>query len=55
MYKRTLEPRSDRIKQLPPISYNENDIRYDLLMCAQSFVSKIPNSYEEIKTKEDKI
>lgn len=29
------EPRrSDRIKQYPPISYNENDTQYDLLMCA---------------------
>ncbi|CAK9797987.1 Copia protein, partial [Anthophora quadrimaculata] len=40
------EPRrSDRVKQRPPISYNESDTQYDLLMCAQSFINKIPNSY----------
>ncbi|CAK9796582.1 Copia protein [Anthophora quadrimaculata] len=50
------EPRrSDRVKQRPPISYNESDTQYDLLMCAQSFINKIPNSYEEIKKNENKL
>lgn len=34
--KKEFEPgRSDRIKQLPPILYDERDIQYDLV-CAQS-------------------
>lgn len=36
--KKEFEPgRSDRIKQLPPISYGERDIQYDLV-CAQSLL-----------------
>ncbi|CAK9796153.1 Copia protein [Anthophora plagiata] len=50
------EPRrSDRVKQRPPISYNESDTQYDLLMCAQSFINEIPNSYEEIQKNENKL
>lgn len=29
--------RSDRVKQLPPIAYDERDIQYDLV-CARSFL-----------------
>ncbi|CAK9834334.1 Copia protein, partial [Anthophora retusa] len=46
--------RSDRIKQHPLISYDESKTQYDLLMCAQSFVGKIPNSFDEIKLRDDK-
>ncbi|CAK9800989.1 Copia protein [Anthophora plagiata] len=50
------EPRrSDKVKQRPPISYNESDTQYDLLMCAQSFINEIPNSYEEIQKNENKL
>ena len=36
--------KSDRIKQLPTISYDEGDIHSNYLMCAESFVYKTPNS-----------
>lgn len=47
--------RSDRIKQLPIISYDEDDINSNYLMCAESFVYKTPNSIEDIKTRSDRV
>ena len=47
--------RSERIKQGPSISYEEYDLKYDLFMCAQSLICKIPNSFDEIKTLVDRV
>lgn len=48
----SVEPRrSDRLKGRPPISYEEID---DYLMCAQSILCKVPNSLQEIKTRDDR-
>lgn len=47
------EPRrSDRLKGRPPISYNESDDDY--LLCAQSVLCKVPTSYDEIKSRDDR-
>ncbi|CAL7935172.1 unnamed protein product [Xylocopa violacea] len=52
----TPEPRrSDRIKQLAPISYNENNMFNDCLMTAQYSVYRIPNSFYEIETRNDRV
>lgn len=54
--KNTIEPRrSDRIKQRPPMIYNELDSDNDYLLCAQSIVFKIPTSFDEIKTTENRV
>lgn len=47
--------KSARIKHLPRISYNEDNIPDDYLMCAQSIVCKIPTSYQEIKDRDDRL
>lgn len=51
------EPRrSNRLKDRPPVSYNENDDdEFNYLLCAQSIICKVPCSYDEIKTRDDKI
>lgn len=46
--------RSERIKNLPTISYNENDISVNYLMCAQSLLCQIPTSYKEIESRSDR-
>ncbi|CAK9816176.1 Copia protein [Anthophora plagiata] len=52
----TPEPRrSDRIKQLAPMSYDENCMGNDCLMTAQYFVYRIPNSFDEIETRDDRV
>ncbi|CAG4919528.1 unnamed protein product [Colias eurytheme] len=48
----TLLRRSNRLKGRRQTSYNE-DMPYDNLMCAQSIECPIPNSYEEIKNRND--
>lgn len=45
--------RSNRLKNRPPILYNEDDDD-DYMLCAQSILCKIPNSLEEIKTRDDR-
>ncbi|CAH2207849.1 jg3075, partial [Pararge aegeria aegeria] len=44
--------RSERLKHLPPISYSEEN--EDYIMCANSMLYKIPSSYGEIKTRDDR-
>lgn len=46
--------RSNRLKNRPPISYNEDDDDDDYIMCAQSILCKVPNSFHEIKTRDDR-
>ncbi|CAH0564599.1 unnamed protein product [Brassicogethes aeneus] len=46
--------KSERIKQLPSISYNEDGIP-DYLLCAQSIICSIPTSYQEIRNRDDRI
>lgn len=52
----TFEPRrSDRLKERPTVSYNENDVdEVDYLLCAQSIICEVPCSYDEIKSRHDK-
>lgn len=45
--------RSDRLKGHPRISYYEGDDDY--VMCAMSVLSNNPMSYEEIKTRDDRV
>ena len=47
--------RSERIKQGPSISYEECDLQYDLFMCAQSLICKVPSSFDEVKTLVDRV
>ena len=48
--------RSDRVKNLKPISYNENDTNFNhLLYEAKLVANKIPNTFQEIKTREDRL
>ena len=47
--------RSERIKQRPPISYNEYNIEYDYIMIAETLVKDIPVSYNEIKIRDDRV
>ena len=44
--------RSTRIKNLPRVNYEEYDDRY--LLCAESINIQMPNSYEEIKYRNDR-
>lgn len=44
--------RSERLKGRSQISYKEIDDDY--LLCAQSVLNKVPTSYEEIKTRDDR-
>lgn len=46
--------RSERLKHLPPIHYNKNNISENYIMCAQSINFKIPNLFSEINGREDK-
>lgn len=46
--------RSDRIKSRPPVNYIDNKIQNDYIMIAQSIVCQIPNSYQEINSRDDK-
>lgn len=45
--------RSDRLKGQPPKSYTEYDDDY--LMCAHSIFCTVPKSYDEIKTRDDRV
>lgn len=45
--------RSNRLKGRSQTSYNEDDTSFDYLLCAQSIVCPVPNSYEEIKNRND--
>lgn len=50
-----IEPRrSDRIKHLDPVSYEETDVNHDYMMCAKSVTCKIPTSFHEIKFRNDR-
>lgn len=52
----TVFRRSERIKNLPPISYNEEqNINNNFLTCALSLICTIPQSYHEIKNRDDKL
>lgn len=44
--------RSSRLKLIPPVSYKEDD--NDYLMCARSILFEVPNSYDDIKTRDDR-
>lgn len=46
--------RSDRIKNHPPVTYKEDDLLNDYLMCAQSIVCKIPTCYQDLKNTDDR-
>lgn len=47
--------RSNRIKDRPQISYNENDCIFDnIIYRAESFASDIPNSFQEIEFRDDR-
>lgn len=49
------EPRkSNRIKNLPAVSYNEDDIS-DYILCVQSIICNISNSYQEINNRADRL
>lgn len=43
------------LRSRPPISYNEDNIPDDYILSAQSFVHKIPSSYQEIQYRDDRI
>lgn len=45
--------KSERLKGRPVVSYNEDD--NDYLLCAQLVLDEIPNSYQEIENRRDKI
>lgn len=45
--------RSDRIKNCPPVSYND-EYNDDYLMCAQSIICNIPASFQEISIRNDR-
>ena len=47
--------RSDRIKNCLPISYNEENVSDDYILCAQSFVYETPTSFHQIKYRDDRI
>lgn len=46
--------RSDRLKNRPPISYHEIDENNDFLLCAHAIMCKVPSSYKEIATRDDR-
>ena len=47
--------RSERIKNRFPVSYNEEIIPDDYILCAQSLVYKTPTSFHEIKNRDDRV
>lgn len=47
--------RSERLKCRPAISYDENDLINNYLLCAQSLICQAPNSFEEIGERNDQI
>lgn len=47
-------PKSNRIKKRPHISYNEENVQVDYLMCAQSIVCDTPEPYQEISSRDDR-
>jgi len=47
--------RSERIRDMPRISYNENSIAENYMLSAQSFLFEVPQSFEEIKYRDDKL
>ena len=47
--------RSNRIKDIPRVSYNENEIDPDnYIMIAQSIICEVPHSYDEIRYRDDR-